>query len=386
MDSILVSAIVLCLLCFFTYNQTEGTHFSVHEQLKIEEMLQKSAVNTIITEDGDVYDCVDIYKQPSLDHPLLRNHTVKLKPSFVLDEFNVTDPHLGLENGGCSDGLVPIRRFGKEDIERFQAYRKKYPTSVNPNSPQKPNWHIGLENRSGSDQGNYGPFALALTKLGIPYRGARGVFNVYNPSVTKDQRSEAVVYVSYGMFDEHNVIHAGWSADNYQKTGCVDNLCRGFVQVNTRLPLGYRLKPLSIYEGPQFNIPISLIQDQMSGDWWLIVSFNVVVGYWPKELFRGLVRYANEVGWGGRAYSPDPTTFPLMGSGHRAVEGYGKSCFLNQMQYTRNGQSKFEDPKPNHFWKHVDYPNCYDLDFFVDYQSKCNMYFGGPGGNCGSAL
>ena len=28
--------------------------------------------------DGDIIDCVDIYKQPAFDHPLLKNHTIQV--------------------------------------------------------------------------------------------------------------------------------------------------------------------------------------------------------------------------------------------------------------------------------------------------------------------
>lgn len=30
------------------------------------------------SEDGDIIDCVDIYKQPAFDHPALRNHTIQV--------------------------------------------------------------------------------------------------------------------------------------------------------------------------------------------------------------------------------------------------------------------------------------------------------------------
>ncbi|RRT81910.1 hypothetical protein B296_00011872 [Ensete ventricosum] len=36
------------------------------------------------SEDGDIIDCVDIYKQPALDHPLLKNHVIEVQ---VLDLF-----------------------------------------------------------------------------------------------------------------------------------------------------------------------------------------------------------------------------------------------------------------------------------------------------------
>ncbi|KAF5179430.1 hypothetical protein FRX31_030979 [Thalictrum thalictroides] len=32
---------------------------------------------------GDTYDCVDINKKPSLDHPLLKNHTIQMMPNCL---------------------------------------------------------------------------------------------------------------------------------------------------------------------------------------------------------------------------------------------------------------------------------------------------------------
>lgn len=31
------------------------------------------------SEDGDIIDCVNIYKQPAFDHPLLKNHKIKVR-------------------------------------------------------------------------------------------------------------------------------------------------------------------------------------------------------------------------------------------------------------------------------------------------------------------
>ncbi|KAM0944721.1 putative neprosin activation peptide [Dioscorea sansibarensis] len=47
----------------------------VEQKLKI---LNKPAVKSIKSEDGDIIDCVDIYKQPAFDHPLLKNHKIKV--------------------------------------------------------------------------------------------------------------------------------------------------------------------------------------------------------------------------------------------------------------------------------------------------------------------
>ena len=36
------------------------------------------AIRTKEMEDGDVYDCIDVYKQPGLNHPLLKDHKIQV--------------------------------------------------------------------------------------------------------------------------------------------------------------------------------------------------------------------------------------------------------------------------------------------------------------------
>jgi len=35
------------------------------------------------SEDGDIIDCIDIYKQPAFDHPALRNHKIQVHTLLV---------------------------------------------------------------------------------------------------------------------------------------------------------------------------------------------------------------------------------------------------------------------------------------------------------------
>ncbi|XP_031284654.1 uncharacterized protein LOC116143343 [Pistacia vera] len=58
---------------------------SIEENLELERelaSLNKPAVKTIRTIYGDIYDCVDQYKQPSLDHPLLKDHKIQEPSPF----------------------------------------------------------------------------------------------------------------------------------------------------------------------------------------------------------------------------------------------------------------------------------------------------------------
>ncbi|KAI3845887.1 hypothetical protein MKW92_011300 [Papaver armeniacum] len=40
--------------------------------------VNKAIIKTIKAENEEIIDCYDIYKQPSLNHPLLHNHTIQV--------------------------------------------------------------------------------------------------------------------------------------------------------------------------------------------------------------------------------------------------------------------------------------------------------------------
>ncbi|XP_068651609.1 protein neprosin-like [Aristolochia californica] len=72
---------LLLILAFVSHGFCEVFDVSVEEDVKMKKYLasvNKPPVTTITTKAGDVFDCIDINKQPSLDHPLLRNHTVQV--------------------------------------------------------------------------------------------------------------------------------------------------------------------------------------------------------------------------------------------------------------------------------------------------------------------
>ncbi|KAF8701951.1 hypothetical protein HU200_033283 [Digitaria exilis] len=83
-------------------------------QLKI---LNKPYVKSFKDEYGVIFDCVDMYKQPALDHPLLKNHTLQISPNSSLKS-TMADPltsGVGLREI-CPTGTVPIRRTLKQDL------------------------------------------------------------------------------------------------------------------------------------------------------------------------------------------------------------------------------------------------------------------------------
>lgn len=96
-------------------------------------------------EDGSTIDCIDIYKQPAFDHPLLKNHKLQMKPSSLLqekmtmsslelteeDEIILSNSKSKSKFRGCPSGTVPIRRTQKEDLIRANLPLRHYPPMPN---------------------------------------------------------------------------------------------------------------------------------------------------------------------------------------------------------------------------------------------------------------
>ncbi|CAL5330644.1 unnamed protein product [Camellia sinensis] len=73
---LLVLTVVLLPLCYDGIVSIYGQKLDdVHKQLKY---LNKPALKSIKSPDGDIIDCVYISHQPAFDHPLLKNHTIQM--------------------------------------------------------------------------------------------------------------------------------------------------------------------------------------------------------------------------------------------------------------------------------------------------------------------
>ncbi|KAJ0031845.1 hypothetical protein Pint_13430 [Pistacia integerrima] len=382
-------------------------------------LLNKPAVKSIKSEDGDIIDCVDIYKQPAFDHPALRNHTLQLRPSIDLpsekvDKINESGWPVVIQtwqkNGTCPKGTVPIRSIRKQDLLRaaslehfgrktpeisYTANRKEATNSskfININNTKLDTRDLSMVNRS----------AAVLVTVGYNYLGAQGDINVWNPNVDlEDDYTTAQIWLKGGPGDRLESVESGWmvnpklygdkrtrfftywTADGYETTGCFDLTCTGFVQTDSEVALGASIDPISSRGGPQYQITIGITLDPNSGNWWLQYN-NKVVGYWPANLFSLLKHNAILVEWGGQVFSPSvkktPHTKTAMGSGEMANALLGNACFIKNVRIIDNSlQLKY--PEWVATWGDEYY--CYNVFNDVkDYRDGPIFFFGGqPGSN-----
>ncbi|XP_057440235.1 uncharacterized protein LOC130732141 [Lotus japonicus] len=372
-------------------------------------LLNKPAVKTIKSEDGDIIDCIDIYKQPAFDHPVLKNHTIQSIPSFLLESQNSSTKdtfqaetnvfQTWQKSGSCPKGTVPIRRIRREDLLRFdsldsfgQKPRASFMNSTKTLSSHFPKLNgskvVIPENHSAS----------YLVTVGYHYIGAQADINIWNPRVDlPEDFTTAQIWLKTGNGPNFESVEAGWvvnpklfgdratrffnywTKDSYLSTGCFDVTCPGFV-VTGQVALGGAIKPVSSTRGTQYDLTVGMFLDPITKNWWLKVKNNIVVGYWPAILFDELTQSATIVEWGGQVFSPmvkqTPHTKTGMGSGDFANGLFGNACYMRNIRI-KDYSLKLKYPE---FVRPVtEEQYCYNVLNDVKYGKEPYFYFGGPG-------
>ncbi|KAM3280334.1 hypothetical protein ACQJBY_047237 [Aegilops geniculata] len=362
--------------------------------------LNKPPVASIQSPDGDIIDCVHILEQPAFDHPLLKNHTIQMCPSYnpkgMPHHSNIT-PHLITQawhqNGKCPEHTIPIRRTKEEHVLRASSVRRfgtKMPRSiplVNPiNDTNTPNILRGHQ------------YAAASARYDKCY-GTKGTFNMWKPAIARaNDFSLTQLWVTAGSYNGNslNTIEVGWQVypnlygdsntrlfiywtrDAYQTTGCYNLLCSGFIQTSNQITIGGSISPTSTYGGTQYDIDILVWKDRAGGNWWLQVGgYNV--GYWPSYIFSDLAHSASTIMWGGEIFSPDVgQTSTHMGSGHFPNEGFGKASHIKNIQVVNS--SNCLNP-PSDVGLITERNNCYNVQSGNYGDWGTYIYYGGPGNN-----
>ncbi|XP_042960351.1 uncharacterized protein LOC122295408 [Carya illinoinensis] len=411
-------ALVVLMSCVVDVKaEATKTLSEVNRKLKL---LNKPAVKSIKTEDGEIIDCVDIYKQPAFDHPALRNHTIQIRPSFTIqDDTSSTKgdsspaPALSQtwqKSGSCPLGTVPIRRIRKQDLLRAASLEH-----FGRDGPRT-SWAVNAEATNGQSRhfvhlnGSKIPIfpmpehstAFLVTK-GYNYVGARGGINAWSPRVeSADEYTTGQIWIKNGPpginFESVEAgwmvnpklfggaeprLFARWTLDGYEKTGCINLVCPGFVQTSKTIVLGGILQPLSQKNGPQYQINLMMDRDPSTGNWWLH-SGNDIIGYWPGPILSYLKNSATTIEWGGDVYSKkvkgnSPHTATAMGSGDFAAGRMGSAAYVGQYMIV-DGYLRLKNPE----WVDVfaEEPDCYTaVNYLATPKSEAVFYYGGPGRN-----
>ncbi|KAK1436064.1 hypothetical protein QVD17_01839 [Tagetes erecta] len=374
---------------------TTKTTYSTNHKLK-----------TILSEDGDIIDCVDIYKQPAFNHPALSNHIIQMTPTKVL-RMNETmmkekvddtktkhtaktiTSQLWQRSGSCPKGTIPIRRIQNKFTDDDAYGRKKPSSELKMKVTTLDNTTNSLTNHSVSE----------VFTEGYSYSGAKVDMKVWTPFVEKEDEysTSRVVVLNGGAYDfelvetgwavnpsvynDHETrLYGYWTADGSRTTGCFDLTCPGFVQVSHEIALGAAIYPIS-NPGLPYQITVHIHKDPETHNWWVNYGETIDIGYWPGELFVLLKYQGIMVKWGGEVYSTrvktvHPHTATAMGNGQTPPAMFDNCGTMTRMRVERNS-----GPLMMPGWTEVavDEWSCYDIMYIVDYVSDPIFFYGGPG-------
>ncbi|KAE7996403.1 hypothetical protein FH972_001132 [Carpinus fangiana] len=274
--------------------------------------LKKLAIKSIQIGDGEIYDCIDFYKQPGFTHPFWRNTTFEMKQRLFVEGMRTND--IGFKGVGCPHGTVPIRRVNEDDLIRAKILSNIHPSNLN----DEPGHHyailrtkayperkldgiesyISLLNTTGIIGSQYRAFQLTISN-GLDSISAG--FTV-NPLLFKDNKTRLFTHLTIDG-----------------STQCFNQDCPGYVQISSEIPLGWTFIST---DGKNYSEKLRIskeISDKPNSTeflWTLYMTEqNSIIGFWPPTLFGKLSEFGNQANWGGEVYSPLDQPSPPMGTG-----------------------------------------------------------------------
>ncbi|KAF8027393.1 hypothetical protein BT93_E0331 [Corymbia citriodora subsp. variegata] len=363
MKSKIVSLLLFSLLC------QRVKSLSPEEDLEIEEELKR--LNKPANQDNSDgvwrhYDCVDFYKQPAFDHPLLKNHSFHFGRSWDQERLSARGINSAtIKRLDCPTGTVPIRKTSKELIAaKMQA--KVHAQHSGPNTVDVHGLHLAIVRTE------FGP----LKK----YNGGGMFSSVEVPKASGTQYSAGQMKIE----NIPDFIQAGWMMGN---SSCFNVQCPGFILMRSDHPVDAIFKAHSHRGGPVYTYNYFIYLDPTSGLWWLqLGEDSIVVGFRPKKIFSGpgFQDLATYLEWGGQTYSPPEVKSPPMGRGDFLTSDVKLTASCQDITTITEAHERVPPADTQAYSDREKYHWALDRGYLKG-PLKHVMLFGGPGGATGWA-
>ncbi len=363
------------------------------------------APHSFMDESGAIFDCIPIEQQPALkgsagavpkapdlpQHKAASGPQARRKDSLIASPMgpDKKDRHGNVMH--CPAGTIPMRRVTLEDLTRFPSlndfFRKgprgagRPPRAIEPPTvPATHRWAHAFQNVNNGG-------GHSFLNLWDPPIGANQIFSLsqhwYVGGSGGNLQTIECGWQVYPAFYGDNKAHlfTYWTADDYNATGCYNLTCPAFVQTSASFAPGMALGSVSVIGGAQYIMELAYWHT--GGRWWLYyngTSGSNAIGYYPDTLYKGgaLASNATEIDYGGETVGT--TSFPPMGSGHFAKEGWQKAAYQRTIGYypPAGGAMVNANLTASQSW-----PSCYTAVVTL-YGSPWfkTLWFGGPGGKC----
>jgi len=353
-----------------------------------------------------VFDCIPVAQQPSLKFqnrviaqpPTLPPRPIRPAETAEIPKKTMLPSPLSRDQNDkygnimfCPPGTIPLRRTTLEELTRHQSlehFFKKSPfgsgrpvcqTQAVGDAPPTHRWAHAFQNIQ-----NYG--GHSFLNIWNPPIGSNQVFSLsqhwYLGGSGANTQTAEVGWQVFPVFYNATspVLFIYWTADNYQQTGCYNLERPGFVQTNNAWPLGGALSTISTLGEQQYELEAAYLFAQ--GNWWLFIGgtdASNAIGYFPGSIYNNgvMATGAAEIDYGGEVVGT--TSWPPMGSGAFAADGWQKAAYQRDIfYYPADGSAAMNAAlQLSEQW-----PNCYTATMSnTDPSWGDTVYFGKPGGN-----
>ncbi|KAK3163118.1 hypothetical protein QOZ80_1BG0097870 [Eleusine coracana subsp. coracana] len=259
---------------------------------------------TITSKNGMVIDCVYLHKQPTLKHPMFKDHKIQVYKRNRMGSigYGSSMEQEWHRSGNCPAGTIPIRRFPKNAIEPNITIIQPFPPSND----------IVVTDKSNSPRDE---FAVAVG-LNWPYHGASALLPSYRPTKIEPHESSTTCIAIAATIDRTwppnhkpgefppdttNQIVVGlmMQNDGGKRHRCFNLHCHGFVQTSNKIALGTSFihgGSSITYNGVPY-VAMSIHKAPGQQQWWVSVN-DTVIGYFPHTLFPTFFpeSYVNQLG------------------------------------------------------------------------------------------
>lgn len=355
---------------------------------------------------GQIFDCVPIMQQPGVRLQGI-THIASPPPFAPTAGVNQMQVVPGSRDAfgnvqQCADGTIPMRRITLDELTRYQTLQqffRKSPGSA-PIGGSIPATTAGPCSKTKLSDGSYHCYAEAYQF--VNNYGGQANHNLWVPYVNTSAgqtmslsqqwyvggTGSSTQTAEIGWQNQpqkwggqKSVLFIYWTANDYSSTGCYNISCAGFVQTNKNISLGGSITPVSVSGGSQYGPFLGYYYS--GGNWWAAYGSNWI-GYYPGSVYKGgqLSKYATLFQIGGEVATNKTSSYPPMGSGQWASEGFAYAAFDNDILYRDSGNGGHN---PQFY---VDQSNtaCYTATtpaYSTSAGWATYFYFGGPGGsNC----
>ncbi|KAG5611937.1 hypothetical protein H5410_023218 [Solanum commersonii] len=209
-----------------------------------------------------------------------------------------------LNKKGCPIGTVPIRQLTQEQLQNAKDASL---SMANKSLAEDIIDFAGIRINASLEIKSFTSATTIVTLYNLHVNGlgqysSATIFHQSADNATNFEQIQAGWIVHPQLYgDSRTRLYSHWTTDGGQKTGCYNNICPGFVQLDTTVPIDYAFPKISRPMYDDYELEIQIYKDE---DYYLLFQGFISIGFWPETIFNELRNGSQVVRYGGQVFTP----------------------------------------------------------------------------------